>query len=45
MYRKNLLNKTPLYLKSNTDHLHDGRYYTESEVDEKVTKLDLREPN
>lgn len=25
--------------KSNTDHLHDGRYYTESEVDEKVNEV------
>lgn len=25
--------------KSNTDHLHDGRYYTELEVDEKVNEI------
>lgn len=34
----NELNST-LSKKSNTDHLHDGRYYTELEVDEKVNEI------
>lgn len=28
--------------KSNTDHLHDGRYYTESEIDEKINSINSK---
>ncbi|MDO4444704.1 MAG: hypothetical protein Q4C97_04110 [Bacillota bacterium] len=28
--------------KSNTDHLHDGRYYTESEIDAKINSINSK---